>query len=462
MDVEKAMLAIFLTIPKSLDEVSSWVTVDMFYKPEHQAIYAAMRSLHQDNRAIDIVTVSEALKTKQELDFIGGPYYLAELTKNIMYNQELSDYADILRGYFIKREMITTGAQLLTVGYDDTVAPDEALELFDQKLFAMTKDERVAEFVDLPSLVAQAVMRTEHLMTNKQDITGVPTGFPALDSVTFGWQQTDLIILAARPSVGKTAFALNLARNAAVRGVPSAFFSLEMSALQLTNRLIAAEGEIDMEHIAHGRFASTQEHLHFIETAKAVSLLKLYFDDTPALSIFDFKRKARKLVAKHKVGLIVIDYLQLMSGKTNDVFQREQEISLISRTLKATAKELNVPIIALSQLTRALEKEKREPQLSDLRESGAIEQDADMVAFLTRADYQKEGNNVDPTLRNNADMFIRKHRNGKLEKLSFKTDLSIQKWFDIADWYSREKFKVTNEPEEHFHDFSLEDETLPF
>ncbi len=462
MEVEKALLAIFLTIPKSIDEVSSWVTVDMFYKPEHQTIYTAMLSLHLHNRAVDIVTVGELLKMKDELDFIGGPYYLMQLTTNVIFSQDITTYADILRGYYIKREMIKAGAQLLTAGYDDTMAPDATLELFDQKLFALTKDDRVPDIADLPSLVAQAVMRAEHLMANKQDITGVPTGFPSLDSVTFGWQPTDLIILAARPSVGKTAFALNLARNAAVRGVPSAFFSLEMSALQLTNRLIAAEGEIDMEHIAHGRFTNTQEHLHFIETSKQVSMLKLYIDDTPALSIFDFKRKARKLVAKNKVGLIVIDYLQLMSGKTNDVYQREQEISLISRTLKATAKELSVPIIALSQLTRASEKEKREPQLSDLRESGAIEQDADMVAFLTRADYQKEGNNVDPTLRNNADMFIRKHRNGKLEKLSFKTDLSIQKWFDIADWYSREKFKVANEFDSPIHDFPLEDQDLPF
>ncbi|HAI85293.1 MAG TPA: replicative DNA helicase, partial [Chitinophagaceae bacterium] len=189
-----------------------------------------MLSLHLHNRAVDIVTVGELLKMKDELDFIGGPYYLMQLTTNVIFSQDITTYADILRGYYIKREMIKAGAQLLTAGYDDTMAPDATLELFDQKLFALTKDDRVPDIADLPSLVAQAVMRAEHLMANKQDITGVPTGFPSLDSVTFGWQPTDLIILAARPSVGKTAFALNLARNAAVRGVPSAFFSLEMSA----------------------------------------------------------------------------------------------------------------------------------------------------------------------------------------------------------------------------------------
>src|SRR3954470_15335865 len=286
----------------------------------------------------------------------------------------------------------------------------------------------------MSSALAQAINRIDELRTKKDEISGVPSGFNTLDRITYGWQQTDLIILAARPSVGKTAFALNLARNAALHPTkPTAvgFFSLEMSASQLVQRILSAESEIMMEKIARGKL---EEHEYQQLHKRGITRLErapIYIDDTAALNIFEFRAKARRLVNKHHVGLIIIDYLQLMSGSGDRNGNREQEISTISRNLKALAKELNIPIVALSQLSRAVEtrKESKMPQLSDLRESGAIEQDADMVMFIYRPEYYEQMSNENgESTRGETHIRIAKHRNGSLETIKLRALLHIQKF----------------------------------
>ncbi len=310
----------------------------------------------------------------------------------------------------------------------------DLLDESETKMFNITNNYLKKNFEDIGNVLAKTINRIDELRTKTEDISGVPSGFATLDRVTYGWQPTDLIILAARPSVGKTAFALNLARNAALhptKPIPVGFFSLEMSASQLVQRILSAESEVKMEKISRGILEDYEYAQLLSKGIKKLEVAPIYIDDTAALNIFEFRAKARRLVNKHGVGVIIIDYLQLMSGTGDRGSNREQEISNISRNLKALAKELNVPIIALSQLSRAVEtrKESKMPQLSDLRESGAIEQDADMVMFIYRPEYYEVMNNENgESTHGETHIRIAKHRNGSLETIKLRAKLDIQKF----------------------------------
>jgi len=307
------------------------------------------------------------------------------------------------------------------------------------KMFNITNNYLKKNYDDIGTVLAKTITRIDELRNKKEDISGVPSGFPTLDRVTYGWQPTDLIILAARPSVGKTAFALNLARNAALHPTkPTAvgFFSLEMSSSQLVQRILSAESDILLEKISRGKLEDYEMQQLYSKGVNRLSQANIFIDDTAALNIFEFRAKARRLVNKHNVGLIIIDYLQLMSGSGDRNTNREQEISTISRSLKALAKELQIPIIALSQLSRAVEsrKESKVPQLSDLRESGAIEQDADMVMFIYRPEYYEiNTNEMGDSNKGETHIRIAKHRNGSLENIKLKAILSVQRFEEWND-----------------------------
>ena len=337
--------------------------------------------------------------------------------------------------------MIRISGEIIGDAYEDSTDVFDLLDDSETKMFNITNNYLKKNFEDIGSVLANTINKIDALRTKTDEISGVPSGFSNLDRITYGWQPTDLIILAARPAVGKTAFALNLARNAALhptKPIGVGFFSLEMSASQLVTRILSAESEILLEKISRGKL---EDHEYAQLHAKGIKRLEtapLYIDDTAALNIFEFRAKARRLVNKHHVGLIIIDYLQLMSGSNDKGGNREQEISSISRNLKALAKELSVPIIALSQLSRAVEtrKESKMPQLSDLRESGAIEQDADMVMFIYRPEYYQitqddQGNDY----RGLAQIIIAKHRNGSLEDVNLRF---INENAKFTDYYTED------------------------
>ena len=412
------------------DLVSDIVTAEMFYKPINQTIYAAMCRLVNKFVTPDLLTVVTELKSKNELDECGGVSHISGLT-NRASGMNLATHAKVIVQKFMQREMIRTCAETLSAAYDDATDAFELLDATENKIFQISNIHNGKDYQSTESLVPETLARAEYLMNHSSELTGIPTGFSNIDKLTCGWQNTDLIILAARPSMGKSAFALNLARNAAINHIkptPVAFFSLEMSNGQLMDRLISSESGVALEKIKTGKL----EDYDLNELAAAgerLSRARIFIDDKAALSIFEFRAKARRLVSKHKVGLIIIDYLQLMTTDGQVRGNREQEISHISRSIKALAKELNVPIIALSQLSRDVEKRgSMEPMLSDLRESGAIEQDADVVAFLYRNDYGKMKDEVDPATDGKTIVKFAKHRNGPLEKLSFDANLSIQKF----------------------------------
>ena len=434
-ELEEAVLGAIMLEKSAFDSlVDTNLKPECFYVEAHQLIFKAMMDMQQRGIPIDILTVVEELKRKEQLDLVGGPYYVTKLTNSVVSTANIEAHARILLQKFIQRELIRISGEIIGDAYEDSTDVFDLLDDSETKMFNITNNYLKKNFEDIGNVLAKTINRIDHLRLQKDDISGVTSGFPSLDRITYGWQPTDLIILAARPSVGKTAFALNLARNAALNPVkPMAvgFFSLEMSASQLVQRILSAESEIHMEKISRGKL---EEHEYQQLHAKGIKKLEtapLYIDDTAALNIFEFRAKARRMVNKHQVKIIIIDYLQLMSGSGDRNSNREQEISNISRNLKALAKELNIPIIALSQLSRAVEtrKESKMPQLSDLRESGAIEQDADMVMFIYRPEYYENfTNEMGEDNRGETHIKIAKHRNGALETIKLKALLHIQKF----------------------------------
>ncbi|RFM30051.1 replicative DNA helicase [Deminuibacter soli] len=433
-DLEEAVLGAILIEKFAIDTVVEILKPGMFYVDAHNRIYGACLRLTDRSQPVDILTVVQELKRCEELDSVGGPFAVTKLSNGVTSSANLDAHARIVFEKFIQRELIRVGGEIIADAYEDSNDPFDLLDQVEDELFKITTGHLKSDYASTQALAARIISEAEQRMHNRDFLTGVPTGFAALDRITAGWQAPDLIILAARPSVGKTAFALELARKAAINHLKPtavAVFSLEMSAGQLMNRLVSRESQVPLDRITQGRMDDL-ELSRFKSAANTLAQAPIYIDDTAALNIFELRSKARRLVNKHSVGLIIIDYLQLMSGTVEGKQgNREQEISTISRNLKKLAKELNIPIIALSQLSRAVEGRKgNEPQLSDLRESGAIEQDADMVMFLTRPDYQQAAGDVDPALQNLADLHIKKHRNGALDKLAFNTDLRIQAWFE--------------------------------
>jgi replicative DNA helicase len=435
-DLEEAVLGAIMLEKDAFDSVAEILKPECFYVEAHQRIFKAMQGLANKSQPIDILTVAEELRSRDELEMVGGPYYVTRLTNMVVSSAHIVSHSRIILQKFIQRELIRISGEIIGDAYEDSTDVFDLLDDAESKLFEITSNHLRKNFDSIDSVLVKTIQRIEDMRHRNEDITGVPTGYSTLDRVTYGWQQTDLIILAARPAVGKTAFALNLARNAAMHATkktPVAFFSLEMSAGQLVQRILAAESEIWLEKIARGKLEEHEMKQLYARGIQRLSEAPIFIDDTPALNIFELRAKCRRLKNKHNIGLIIIDYLQLMSGTgENRNSNREQEISNISRNLKALSKELSVPIIALSQLSREVEKRKegnKMPQLSDLRESGAIEQDADLVMFLYRPEYYDiTTNEMGENNRGETHVRIAKHRNGSLETIKLRALLHIQKF----------------------------------
>lgn len=434
-DLEEAVLGGILLERAALDTVIEILKAECFYVDAHQRIFRAMQALSRKSQPIDMLTVVEELRSREELDMVGGPYYVTKLTNAVVSSANAEWHCRIILQKYYQREMIRICGETISNAYEDST---DAFDLMQQheKMLTEISVNKQDDITSLDTEMVKASQRIMDRMASDDHITGIPSGFDAIDHVTHGWQETDLIILAARPAVGKTAFAINIARNAALhplKPVKVAFFSLEMSKGQITERMLSAESEIWLDKIMTGRLEEWEQKNLYTSGIQKLSGEKIFFDDTPALNVFELRAKCRKLKRLHNVGLIIVDYLQLMSG-TNEGrnSNREQEISTISRNLKALAKELKVPIIALSQMSREVEKRKNEgftPKLSDLRESGAIEQDADMVMFMYRPEYHDINSNENgESTQGETHIKIAKHRNGKLETIKLTAKLHIQKF----------------------------------
>ena len=421
LDVEEAVLGAMLVEPATIDESMEELSAACFYDPQHRMIFEAMSALVNDHVSIDLVTVSEKLRAQGNLEAVGGPVVLARLSQNIGAAAHIEYYIKILKQKTIQRDLITASYEILKQSFDESTNVDDLIDNAQSKVFAAIQNNVKRDVQDIGSIINSVLDNLQELQ-QITGLSGVPSGFPSVDRVTQGWQRSDLIILAARPSVGKTAFALNIARNAAVdANMPVAVFSLEMSADQLGKRLITTESGLSGEKIKGGVKLESYEWVQLEDTLKRLSKAPLYIDDTPGIPIMEFRTKAKRLVKQKGVRLIVVDYLQLMQGPAELRGLREQEVAAISRTLKATAKELDIPIIALSQLSRnAVQRTggMGKPQLSDLRESGSIEQDADMVIFIHRPDFVGMSDN--PEDKEKAYLVIAKHRNGEVCDIEMK------------------------------------------
>ena len=421
VELEEAVLGALMLEKDSIIAVQEYVTPDAFYTEEHRTIYRAIEELSMELKPIDLYTVTERLKAKKELKKVGGASYLAQLTQKVGSAANVEFHAKIIAQKYVQRELIRSATEIQKRSYDESTDVTELIGYAEGEIFKVAEGH---------------VKRSVQASKNTSAFNGVPSGFMAIDRVTLGWQLSDLIIIAARPSMGKTAFVLSMARNMAVdheQGV--AFFSLEMSAVQLMMRLIIAETGLSGNDVKSGRL--TPEQWRHLESAtKPLGSAPLYIDDTPALSVFEFRSKARRLKIHHDIKIIIIDYLQLMTGNQDSKGNREQEVAFISRTLKAIAKELNVPMIALSQLSRATEMRggSKRPQLSDLRESGAIEQDADIVAFIHRPEYYgiNQDENGMPTA-GMAEIILAKHRNGAVCDVNLRFLKEQARFADVDD-----------------------------
>src|SRR5688500_670575 len=436
-DLEEAVFGAIMLEKGAFDTIVEILKPECFYVDAHQRIFKSMQGLAQKNQPIDILTVTEELRSREELDMIGGPYYVTRLTNAVVSSAHIEAHSRIILQKFIQRELIRISGEIIGDAYEDSTDVFDLLDDAESKLFEITNNHLRKNFDTIDSVLVKTIQRIEDLRHKNEDVSGVPSGFPSLDRVSYGWQNTDLIILAARPAVGKTAFALNLARNAALHAskpTPVAFFSLEMSAGQLVQRILAAESEIWLEKISRGKLEEHEMKQLYARGIQRLAQAPIFIDDTAALNIFELRAKCRRLKNKHNIGLIIIDYLQLMSGTGDRNSNREQEISRISRDLKGLAKELQVPIIALSQLSREVEKRKdgnKMPQLSDLRESGAIEQDADMVMFIYRPEYYDiTTNEHGESNKGETHVRIAKHRNGQLDTVKLRAVLQFQRFED--------------------------------
>ncbi len=414
LDVEEAVLGAMLIEPATIDEAMDSLTSACFYDKRHQMIFSAMTALVNEHAPIDIITVSTKLRESDSLEAVGGAAYLAGLSQKVGAAAHMEYYIRILKQKTIQRDLITASHDILKSSYDDSVQVDDLIDMAQTKVYAAIQNNVKKEVQDIGSIINTAMDDIQE-MQGRTGLNGVPSGFPSIDRITQGWQKSDLIILAARPSVGKTAFSLNLARNAAVdHHMPVAFFSLEMSAIQLAKRLMTSESGLSADKIKGGAKLESYEWEQLEVKLKNLIKAPLYIDDTPGIPVMEFRTKAKTLVKNKGVRLIVVDYLQLMQGPSELRGMREQEVAAISRTLKATAKELDVPIIALSQLSRnAVQRSggNGKPVLSDLRESGSIEQDADMVLFIHRPEHV--GLSENPEDKEVTQIIIAKHRNGE-------------------------------------------------
>ncbi|OWP63316.1 replicative DNA helicase [Hymenobacter amundsenii] len=436
LELEAAVLGALMLEKDALTTVIDILKPQSFYKDGHQRIFKAILNLFDKSEPIDILTVTHELREMGELEAAGGTHYVAQLTFKVNSAANIEYHSRIITENAIKRELINIASTIQRDAFEDTTDVFNLLDSTEQALFEVSESNIRKNFDDMRSLMGKAIKELEEKKDQKDGLTGVPSGFSALDRVTSGWQNSDLVIIAARPGMGKTAFVVSAMRNAAVEfKKPVAIFSLEMSSLQLVNRLISAEAELDSEKIKKGNLAD-HEWAQLNHKISNLSSAPIYIDDTPGLSIRELRTKCRRLKAHHDISMIIIDYLQLMTGNTDGKGggNREQEIASISRALKGIAKELNVPVLALSQLSRSVETRggDKKPQLSDLRESGSIEQDADMVIFLYRPEYYKitEDEMGNPT-QGTGEVIIAKHRNGSLETVQLKFIGKFTKFADL-------------------------------
>ena len=419
--LEEAVLGALLVDRDGLPSVIEILRPESFYKDAHNEIYAVMLDLFEKSQPIDLLTVHETLKKAKKLDKVGGVNYLLELTNKVASAANVEYHARIIAQKFIQRELIRVATVTIKDSYEDEKDVFELLDEAEQQLYEITDTNLNTGYEKLSALAVKARKEIEAISQKEEAITGVPTGFDELDKLTSGWQKSDLIILAARPGMGKTAFVLSLALNAAMSGRGVAIFSLEMANLQLVQRLISSEADIDSRKLRNGQL-SQDEWLRLNASIDKMAETPIYIDDTPGINVFELRAKCRRLKQNHQIEMIVIDYLQLMTGAPNSKKgNREQEISSISRALKGLAKELNVPVIALSQLSRSVETRggSKRPVLSDLRESGAIEQDADIVSFIYRPGYYEMEEDADVP-QDLAEIIIAKHRNGSLDTVNLR------------------------------------------
>ena len=416
VDVEEAVLGAMMIEPNCVPDVLESLTADCFYKEANRRIFSAISALSKDHEPVDIYTVAEALKRTGSLEEVGGPYYLSLLSSKVGAAAHVDYHVKILLQKYIQRELITISAEVQRESFDDSIPVDDLLNNAQQKLFDLAERNMKRETLPVQDVLKDTIAEIESNQDRTDGLSGVPSGFTGIDKVTLGWQESDLVIIAARPSMGKTAFVLTMARNMAVdHHIPVAFFSLEMSSKQLVKRLLVSETGLSSEKIRGGKRLLDYEMVQLHERIKDLAAAPLFIDDTPSISVYELRSKARRLVRNAGVKLIIIDYLQLMTGPPELRGMREQEVSNISRSLKAIAKELSIPVIALSQLSRDVEKRggNKIPQLSDLRESGAIEQDADIVMFIHRPDYY--GTEEEGAVPGQAQIIIAKHRNGSTD-----------------------------------------------
>ena len=438
VELEEAVLGAIMIEKDAIIEVVDILKPESFYKEEHNKIFQAILNLFSADKAIDILTIPEELRKLEYLDDVGGIAYITHLTSRVASAAHIDFHARIVQQKFIQRELIRVASEIQGRAFDEGMDVDTLLDFSESQLFNVAQGHIKKEAAPMNMLVNDAIKMIQEASKREDSLSGVPSGFTKLDRLTSGWQNSDLVIIAARPSMGKTALVLSMARNMAVdHDKAVAIFSLEMSSLQLVNRLIVSEAEITSDKIRTGNLSKEEwERLDY--RVKRLEDAKILIDDTPAISVFELRAKCRRLVRQHEIDIVIIDYLQLMSGTPESKGNREQEVSNISRALKSIAKELNIPVIALSQLNRSVEIRtgNKRPQLSDLRESGAIEQDADMVAFIHRPEkynitVDEEGN----SLKGLAEIILAKHRNGALGDIMLKFVSDYAKFTEMEDDY---------------------------
>ncbi len=415
LDAEMSLLGAVLIDEEVLADISEHVTAKDFYDKRHQTIYAGMMKLYERHRPVDLLTLTEELKKKNRIEAIGGSAYLTELTNYVPTAAHAESYAEIVAQKAVRRRLIKASADISELGYDEETTTQELLEQAEAELFSVSDQSLKQDLVSIESILTESFDRIEELHRNKGQLRGIRTGYRDLDNMTAGLQRSDLIILAARPAMGKTTLVTNLAYNVAtIAKLPVLFFSLEMSKEQLIDRMLADASGVDSWNIRTGNL-SDDDFSKISEAMGEMAEAPIFIDDTPGLSVLEMRTKARRAAHDQPLGLIVVDYLQLMQATNTHQGNRVQEVSEISRGLKLIARELNVPLIALSQLSRSVESRTPPiPQLADLRESGSIEQDADIVTFIYRPGYYEPDN---PELQNITDLIIAKHRNGPVGKV---------------------------------------------
>ncbi len=408
IEAEQSVLGCMLLSKDAIFVAAERLKADDFYKESHRKIFNSMLELSENGEPVDLITLSELLRTKKIIEQVGGAVYLTALTEAVPTTSNISHYCNIVEEKSILRRLIQASSNILSIAYESKDEVEDILDSAERMIFEIAQKRRVENYYHIKDILLSTFEHIEELYNSEGGITGVPTGFSDLDEITSGFQPSDLILIAARPSMGKTSFALNIAQNAAIRfGIPVAIFSLEMSKEQLVQRMLCSESNVDSHRLRTGRLQD-EDWPRLARAMGPLSEAPIYIDDTPGITSLEIRAKARRLKLEKGLGLIIIDYLQLMSGRSN-AENRQQEISEVSRSLKALARELSVPVVALSQLSRAPEmRADHRPVLSDLRESGSQEQDSDLVAFLYRDDYY----NPDSDKKNIAEVIIAKQRNG--------------------------------------------------